>query len=434
MPDLVAMMQQAGTGRDFRLYNNALNYLLNNHHANGYAKYDISIVRNTPFLKIEGKDFPELAAPSAIFANPRASIMGYNILPPGFRPHHMKFGVLMDPPIQDCANRLVSSPPKSHGEAAHIFGYMAGRLAEVSGKLADSLGSASFVPVTAKNEKRSLRYSSPAMVFLGDPETYGDILDFVDFGQEANSFLLKVGSKHEPSSVELARMVIETPAKILGVLGQDKYMDLLRKLAENQSGLKNDKAFWKTIKEAPFLLASREVFSSKHRDPEKAAMEDYPLDDEEPTTKVWSLAKPSQIIVPDTIREYLQFRDTLLAAPADDVLESFYVALGVPLLSALTEVERRSGQALRDQTEAQKLENLLVERSRVFLHEYSRDLILHDAKWVERYLTVTVVQSLSIRVSLKGYNASYTEKRTASMAKGGKGYNLLVTSKCDLYE
>ena len=39
---------------------------------------------------------------------------------------------------------------------------------------------------------------------MGDGSTYGDIFDFVDFGHEANTFLLRIGSKHEPNAYEIA--------------------------------------------------------------------------------------------------------------------------------------------------------------------------------------------------------------------------------------
>lgn len=438
VPELVQIMQRAALNKDFKLYASALNYFTDFHHINGYAKFDLSKIRPLAFLPAEGREFPQLVAPAACFTNERAAVMGYTILQLGLRPHALKFGVAPDPPIHDSANRLVDSPPRSYTQAVEVFSYLVGRLAEINGKIAETLGNANIVPIIKGREARLVRFTSPRMCFLGDSQTYGDILDFVNFGPEANSFLLKVGSKHEPSSLELARMVVDNPTRILGKLEQDKYSDLLRKLAENQTNLKTDKDLWKEMKQAQFLLAYQDVLPKAVKDvkdPEKASLDELFPEDDEPATKEWSLAKAPNIVVLDSVQHFMHFREHLRVAPQDEVLENFYIALGVPLLSSLVDIDERVGTILRDQDVAQKLQRLVVERSRVFLHEYSPDRIHHDAKWLEKNLTVKLTQSVTLYMSLRGYSVALSEKRTAAILRDSKkNFVLCVTTKYDLFE
>ncbi|KAF1990604.1 hypothetical protein K402DRAFT_450949 [Aulographum hederae CBS 113979] len=435
VPGLVNMMRQAGLARDVKQYNIVLNYFLNTHHKNGYAQFDVSSINRTSFLKVVGKNFPAMEAPYNCFANERASIMGYHILPLELRPHAAKFGVLQDPHIHECARRLMSEPPTTKQEAIAKFAYMAGRLAEMNSDLVNILAAAPIVPILSKlGGDTKTHFTSPTMCFLGDPAMYGDILDFVDFGQEANSFLLRVGSKHEPSSVELARMVVETPAKILGVLRSENYQELLRKLASSSTALKADKSLWKSMKQAPFLLASRETGGNPAATSETLEeFEDFAYDDES-TTKEYTLARAGSIVVPDSIREYVHFRSFLLIPPPDDALEAFYISLGVPMLSSLLEHDRREGSLLRDQGSAEQLRKHLIERSRVFLYEYANEMVSHDAKWLDKSLSVKTYQSLALHVSLRGSSAKYSEKRTALEQKDRNGILLLVTAKPDFYE
>jgi hypothetical protein len=437
VPQLVSIMKRAATSSNNRLYITTLTYFVDFHHVNAYARFDLSKIKDEKFLPVEGTAFPTLAAPSTCYSNERASIMGYPILIAAFRPHAMKFGVVLDPSIQQVATRVINNAPTSLHEAIGMFGYLAGRLAEINGQLAEAFSNARIVPIfTEKNEKRMIRHVAPKMCFLGNPEMYGEILDFVDFGMEANSFLLKVGSKHEPSSPELARMVIDGPTKILSMLGDTRYMDLLRKLAENQSSIKSDKNLWKDLKQSPCLLAYKEHAELVgYKEKEKENLDEYPLDEEEATVRTYSLRKASDIIILDSIREYMMFRDFISAAPQDDTLEKFYHSLGVPTLTSIVDLEHRIGNMRRDQTEAQRYRKLIIERSRLFIHEYSQDL-RHDSKWLDKHLSVTQVDSISLSSSLKGYGiAPYREKKSATLNSNGKSdYTLYITREPEWYE
>jgi hypothetical protein len=142
---------------------------------------------------------------------------------------------------------------------------------------------------------------------LGSSSTYADIFDFVDFGNEANAFLLKCGSKNEPTKLELAALACKEPARLLGIMqSPEKYLNLLRTLADDLSMLKKDKVLFKQMKQSQFLLGSVEIPGNKENAKSRrltglqsadAEYESDPEDMEDAPIKQWQLALPGQIVV-----------------------------------------------------------------------------------------------------------------------------------------
>lgn len=439
MLELVQIMTKAASQNDQRRYDTAMRYFQENYIANNYARTDLSEIRSIPFLPVEGKAFPNAYPPNNCYQNERAAIMGYPVLRADLKPYAMRFGVAIDPAIQDAIARLASNPPSSNRTAMEIFGYFAGRLAELTGPLVDAVGNAKIVPIMNKGEKQTLRLVSPRNCYLGDPSMYGEIFDFVDFGPEANSFLLRVGSKEEPNSIELAQQIVEGPARLLGVLGDKKFLELLRKLAENVNRLRSERTLWKELKQRPCLLAYKESLAEmpqvKRRGSELIDLDDYAQEDEDSTVRHSLLRKASDIVIHDAPREYQMFREVLATAPQDDMLESFYQSLGVPLLSSLVKKETNLGGLRRDQTDAQKMRKHIIERARLFVYEHGQD-IRHDAKWLEKHLSVSLIDSIVVTQTLQGYGVRpFREKKTAAIDAGkGKDIMLYIVKEPDLYE
>lgn len=436
MPQLIQVMTTAAAEGDQKKYDLTMSYLLENYIANNYARTDLSEIRSVPVLPVDGKPFPNLHPPSGCFQNERNAILGYPILRHDLKPYALRFGVALDPPIQDTIVHLINNPPTSGRNASEIFGYFAGRLAELDRPLAETIGNAKIVPITRKDEKQSVRMTTPLSCFLGDPSTYGEILDFVDFGPIANSFLLRVGSKEEPNSLELAQMVVDSPARILGILGDKKYLELLRKVAESADRLKASKSLWKDLKSRPCLLAYKESSAELPKQKQEADLISLDGDDleDEATVRHSLLRRAPDIVIQDAVREYQMFRDVLATAPQDDALETFYQALGVPLLSQLIKTETHRGNVRRDQTAAERLRKHVLERSKLFLHEYGKD-IRHDAKWLEKHLSVIVVDSITVVQSLQNYPVRpFREKKSAAIELKGKNVTLYIVRDPDLYE
>lgn len=416
--DLIKIMSNAATNQDFSLRDHALKYFIDHHQTKGYAQFDHTNV-TLPYLPVQG-DGKKTATPNNCFSNERAAIMGFDILRKDLHAHALKFGVKPDPPMMQCVNRLINSPPQSKRNARELFAYFASRLSDINDMYRDLLGAAAIVPVASKSrsliaskdeKNEPLVHIPPRICFLGDSDKYADIFDYVDFGPDANAFLLRIGSKHEPSTIELTRLLVREPARIFSVLGDTRYLELLRSVAISWRTLKKDKTLVRDMKNAKCLLAYREISPRSGKGDHKGDYED----EDDSGIKSWELANAGQVVIVDDFITYRQFKTKLLAAPMEESLEDFYHSLGAPEVSSLLEEHQSIGMVAKDETVAQNLQRLLYERVRLFLHDHSPDSIKHNAKWVEQNLRVKCVRSITLRKSLQGYMITHTENRSAVM-------------------
>ncbi|KAI0470885.1 hypothetical protein GGR56DRAFT_118362 [Xylariaceae sp. FL0804] len=436
VPELVDMMSSPNQS----LRENAMSYFIDNYSKNGYVSFNIG-TSTKAFIPLEGKP-KQLVTPAACFTNEAAAALGFDILKKRLHPEASKLGVARDPPIQACVERLLNGPPRSHSEAVALFEYFSSRVTDLNNALITRLRDSPIVPVFRKKrleqqqsqmQSAEMSHMRPRDCYLGSSVMYGDIFDFVDFGKSANAFLSTCGSKTEPTKFEIAQLAAGEPAKLLSVLqSPERYLNLLRSLADDVSTIKRDKDLWRKMKSAPFLLGFKEI-----RDKEKSA------DDEEADSiRIYQLAAPSTIVTVDDFISYRLFKDHLLCAPEEDKLEAFYQALGTPALSTIIQEELRIGSHSEKQEGAVWLRKHVLERSKLFIHEYPRntyDAIKHDAKWLEKNLSVEVVRSIALRRSLRGQGQSHTEKRSAAINQGRNGWILYVASaspsaKPDMYQ
>lgn len=414
-----------------KLSEHAFHYLIENYHGKGYSSFDHSSV-SLPYLPLQGQE--NLGKPMECFSNEQAAVLGFNILRKDLHPHASKFGVDNDPPIQQCISRLVMDPPRSSQSAQEIFRYFAGRLNEIDRQHFDTLGNALIVPIVSKsispepkNEKVApIRHVSPRMCYFGTGERYAEVFDYVDFGEVANTFLLRCGSKHEPSISELATMLVQQPRKLYTSLEIPRYLDLLRSLAESWPSLKKNKDLVQSMRKAPFLIAYREHLTK--------AIETDGEEEDDRSVKIGELASASQIVIVDDNITFGQFRTSLLTAPLEEALESFYYNLGTPELGSLVEEKHSIGATIRNQSVAVELQKLIQERSRLYLHDIAPELIRHDAKWIEKHLVVVLVETVSHRKTIKGLSHVHKESRSAAIDRSPIGYMLSVTPKFDLFE
>lgn len=431
VPELVDMM----ASEDDSLRTSAMSYFIANHSLNGYASFDLSGSRKA-ILPLQGST--QMVAPSACFTNMRASVLGFRILRKDLHDHANKFGVATDPPMVECVNRLLANPPHTHSAAIPLFEYFASRLRELGTSNATKLRDARIVPVaraSGKGEKSSMSVShvSPSRVYLGTSTTYGDIFDFVDFGQDANAFLFTCGAKSEPTKLEVAYMACTEPARLLGVLqSPEKYLGLIKSLADESATLHRDKELWRRMKTAKWLLAYKELASQN-----KDNLIDLEDEDIAPV-KQYQLASASQIVVLDDIISYRLFKDHLVCAPEEDALEKFYLSLGAQKLSGIVQEDVRIGSHTGSKR-ADVLRKHVIERSKIFLYEYAsyrRDAIRHDTKWLDKNLKVETVSSVALRRTLKGQHQSHVEKRSAASARTQGGWSLYIadTGKPDMYQ
>ncbi|RKF63269.1 putative neutral zinc metallopeptidase protein [Erysiphe neolycopersici] len=440
VPELVSLMES----EDLMLSKKALFYFIANHHTNGYTSFEIGATPKK-FLPLQGEKIR--VSPSECYTNERCSVLGFKILKKELVPHANKFGVAKDPPINICIDILIKNPPKEKRIAIEIFRYFSERLGEIGSNHASRLEESLIVPVQREkyisdgslnekiNNEKVMKLLTPKKCYLGPSLIYGEIFDFVDFGDAANAFLLKCGSKNEPTTLELANLACTEPARLLGIMkSPEKYLSLLRTFADEFSLLKRDRLLYKKMRQSKWLLASHEVSTTKEKhksqtlDRNEELYDSDPEDNEENKIKEYQLAKPDQIIINDNYTSYRLFKQSLISAPEEEKLEDLYLALGAQTLNSLVHEDLRLGHAYEKQGSAIKLRAHILERSRLFLYEYKRDSIKHDVKWLEKNLNVQVVTSIALRRSLKGHSLFHTEKRLAACNNDSRsGWTLYVT-------
>ena len=432
VPELLDMMaSEDATRREI-----ARLYFISTHHLNGYASFNLSGTTKA-ILPLEGDN--KLAPPSTCFTNEKAALLGFSVLRKDFHPHANKFGVASDPPIMECVLRLIANPPQTRQSAVPLFEYFSTRLNALDANTLARLRDAPIVPVVRRGQgvaegsrPSGLTYVRPPQCYLGSSSTYEDIFDFVDFGPSANAFLFRCGSRSEPVKTEIAWLVCREPARLLSTLQTtERYLGLLRTLADSITELKRDKALIRAMRTSAFLLGWQEI-SRQGPNPTD-------FDNEEPTIKKYQLAAPKDIVVLDDFISYRLFRTSLLCAPEEETLEQFYLSMGVPTLSDIVDEDVKIGPHSDNPSSASSLRKHIIERSKIFLYEYqrhSRDGVRHDARWLDQNLSVEMVRSVALRRSLQGKGQSHQEKRSAASVPARAGHVLYVSTetKVDMYQ
>ena len=438
--EMVTIISNASATGNSDLRDRALKYFIDHHHAIGFSNYDIKSIP-TPFLPLQGSS-ARVVSPSQCFTNERAAIMGYDILRKDLQPHASKFGVQVNPSMIECVDRLVKNPPDSHRKATEVFGYFSERISEMSDYLKENLGRANIIPISDRtlSEKSTVRFISPTSCFIGKGGRYEDIFDYTDFGN-GNTFLLHCGSKHEPTTSELARLVVREPTRIFNSIQIERYTDLLRSLADAWSSIKKDKPLVKEMRRAPFLLGYKELPSDQNMKQPKATGSrlidiDDDEDEENGSVRTCQLVAASQVVILDDVISYNLFKATLLAAPLEEKLEVFYESLGSSSLADLVEEQPHVGKMNENQSDALKLQSLVNERAKLFLHDTPPSLIQFDSRWLEKNLAFVSVQTLSLRKSLKGLHISHNKPtNAATVYDQRKGWILyFIPGKHDLFD
>ncbi|EEA26924.1 hypothetical protein TMatcc_004794 [Talaromyces marneffei ATCC 18224] len=437
--EVIEILANAALAEDTALQAKSMSYFITEYHSNKYNQVNMELV-TIPFLPIEGNK--KLSVPKDCYTHEGAALFGFDILRRDLHPHSNIFGVREHPPVMECVQSILKAPPKTPSEAKTVFAYMAVRIPELKGADTTRLGDAAIIPIPngSTSEKRlAVRYVSPKNCYLGESEDFKDIFDFVNFGQMGNLFLQAVGSKQEPTKVEVAQMLVKEPARISSKFqSPEKYLNLLRSLADNLSTLKRHKDLFREMMKAPFLLASKELpaaTSSAVVSKDTADEVNDIFEDDEQGIREWRLTAAKDAVIVDDYQSYTLFKEHIFAAPQEESLEKFYAALGTPILSTLVEERANWGAKSSDQSPAAKLQKIINERTRLFLHEHSPESVKHDTKWLEKHLSIVVVHSISLRRSLKNMGATHSQKRHAIITSQGSDRTLWIgPGKYDFYE
>ncbi|KAI5283485.1 hypothetical protein KEM52_003345, partial [Ascosphaera acerosa] len=251
-------------------------------------------------------------------------------------------------------------------------------------------------------------------------------------------FLMACGSKREPTKVEVAQLLVKEPGRILAKLQTpERYLTLLRHIAENITLLRKNTQIFSEMKRAKFLLGSKEVAKPLSDKDEEATLvsadELGELDNE--NVKEYELTRASDAVVIDDYSSFSIFRASLIAVPQEEALEELYLSLGAPYLSSLVDARSRRGAILTQQDSAVRLRRQILERARLFLYDQPRDAVKHDARWLEKNLVVQNVSGIEYIRVLRGRGLQHVEKRSAiAFMQGQEAVLSIAQARTDYYQ
>ena len=122
-------------------------------------------------------------------------------------------GIRAKPTLQQAFGVLMErreSLLRSKRRASHVFAYM-NELEGRTAALMETISALQFIPVFSSN-KDQIHFATPAEVFIRSEESKIDtkgLIDFVDFGADANTFLRSLGVLSFPTAPILAKLLLD---------------------------------------------------------------------------------------------------------------------------------------------------------------------------------------------------------------------------------
>ncbi|KLT40935.1 hypothetical protein CC85DRAFT_286971 [Cutaneotrichosporon oleaginosum] len=370
----------------------AFAYLLNHIHDHyiGFEPRQFSTVSFIPATTATGNAI--LARPGEVFTNPACKTLGFPVarglasLPENVA----KLKIDTDPPMNRLVLSFLAAPESDAGRARVIFEYLASRMGTGTLSALTPLAARAFIPVQQKKtsmDAAAARLARPDEVFLASGQTdslYASAFTFVDFGPTANMFLRNCGVKSEPSTKDIARLLLGSPERMLEQAGRERYLEQLRILATNINNF--DATMLKTMRDTPFLLASQLVKKEKRGG-----------DNQDNYRREWVLTRAADTVVADNATLHSFFGEFVLTAPEEAILESFYTSLGAKALSACVSTEYIP-QAIRQGSSSDAARNraFILERLTIFLGHHSRRVTDYTADWLAKGDNFTVSEASNI--------------------------------------
>ncbi|KAH0537512.1 hypothetical protein FGG08_005687 [Glutinoglossum americanum] len=418
VPDLVQIIAQAIAAHNKALADRALEYFVTSFAVNRYHTFNRSSI-NTTYLPLEQTE-DKYSDPTHCFTSEGAALLGYPILRSDLHPHAYKFGVEADPPISWCLTRLVEHPPRSIWEAVAVFSTLECRKPSDLENLDKQVGRSKFVPIfsspvtdgildvqTDSNSPTVLRYVAPKDCYVGEPESFARLFDFVGFTSEGNRFLQRCGAQVKPSCWDVGYRFVQQPHKLLEMLTglPENYKYWLQWLAEQSQQLQRDPALWQLMRASQFLLGEKPQANQGTRNATSLR-------------EAYILKSAKEVVIVDDYAAWKCFRSQLCTAPRNRILEQFYIDLGSESLSRLVEVIYNLGGEIQEPLAVMKMQNRVIERASFFLSEVDQSNIKVNAAQLKDGLTVKATPHISLRRTLRGYGVSHVDSVTAAAPQG----------------
>ncbi|KAI7866109.1 uncharacterized protein EV154DRAFT_475102 [Mucor mucedo] len=399
-------------------------------HAKDYPYYDVNKIQLKFLPCFDGKTF---ATPRDCFTNSDAHVLGFQVLHDDLVSVRDKLGVKENPPADRLLQAFTASTPTDLTICKKRLEYMASRLGDFSSSQLSHLKTVSFIPV---KENDVLTLKTPTSCYFESEHSanyYKDLFTYVDFGSHANSFLRSCGVKDEPTTVELAAIIVKDPQLFYNKSsGGERYLSVLRQIAGQIYVIKSNQKLFQDMKTKPFLVGiKRTILSPKITDDTA---------NEEPNEDFVQhrLAKASDIFISDDTMGQQIFNP--LSAPMEPQLEEFYAMLGSKTLSSQIHQAYSYASSMGVTPRTKEITKLIFERTPIIVYQMVHDdpgrrkELRRDDKYVEKHLKVIQVHDLKMTRTFK-YTKETDIQPTTSCADAPK-FTIYISSakEMDYYD
>ncbi|CAB4431331.1 unnamed protein product [Rhizophagus irregularis] len=373
----------------------ALRYFINNFDRKYYRNYYAAEI-NVAFLPCLHDNY---AKPLECFINPECTVMSFKVINRGLQHQVGKLGVRQNPNREELLSKLLQNLPRDEINAEKIFGYLSSRQADFNHSDWNKLANFDFIPI--RNQSNGIFLTRPCKCFFKFQDELKDHFLQIDFGKKANRFLQSCGVKDEPSSIEYAELLVKSSHELWQLIGVEKYLNILRKIANGFSNFGNMASkigLVLQMKKAPILVS----ITKKNRE----------INSEMRETNNYRLGTAKEIYINDD--KIYQGIFNPLTAPEEDNLEILYKKLGCKSLrDSVIEASTPKG-SIRVTDKSKKFQEIIIERASLYYFKYPLNDIKSDDEWLKK-LKVREIDYIETSYTLE--NTKKTKKNNTSILR-----------------
>ncbi|KAI9494351.1 hypothetical protein BDB00DRAFT_974372 [Zychaea mexicana] len=428
----------------------ALHYFIDNHkqYEDSYHPSQIDMT----FLPCsDGKTY---SMPRDCFTNPDVQVLGFHALHRDLVCVRDKLGIRENPDAKRLVDAFLQKVTKDVTQAKRIFEYMASRMGDIGYEQWPKLRDVKFIPV--KSHQGDTVLIEPAQCYFesGEATFHKELFLYVDFGQLANSFLRSCGVKDEPTTMELASMLVKDPSRFWNLSGGgERYLAVLRQIAGQYYHLKSNRRLLQDMKNTPFLVGIKrsQMGSGPGSDQQQLTVpaatngitdnnNNNNDDDQKEQDEFvqYRLAQASDIfIIDDTMAQQIF---SPLSAPMEPLLEEFYAHLGSDRLSRQIKETYTYSYNMGVTNRSKAVTDAIFERVPIIIYQMMSDNpqrqkeLCHDEKYVKRNLKVIQAKELRINRKFKHTGEHNVQPTTACTDKSSFTIYISSMGEIDYYD
>ncbi|KAI7898765.1 uncharacterized protein BX663DRAFT_579996 [Cokeromyces recurvatus] len=411
----------------------ALSYLIE-HHQDYKNEYDVNKIQIKFLPCLDGKTF---ATPQDCFTNPDVQLLDFQVLHRDLIPVRDKLGVRENPSADRLIQTFLNKQEQDREKVRKIFEYMASRMGNFSSYHWHQLRQSAFIPVEIeKNGAKTVKLMEPSKCYFETEDStsfHKELFLYVNFGKLANSFLRSCGVKDEPTTVELAAMIVKNPQRFWDLSGGgERYLNVLRQIAGQFYLIRSNKQLINDMKTKPFLVGIKRTTLSEQN---KKAQDD---NEEDEGFIQYRLAKASDIFIIDDTTSHQIFSP--LSAPMEPLLEDLYSNLGSQRLSTQIKEAYSYVSSMGVTFKSKEITKMIFERTPIIIYQMINDdpqrrkELLHDEKYVKQHLKVMQVKDLKINRTFKYTDEKNIQPTTSCADRVNFGIYISDTNDIDYYD